>query len=92
MNDHPYHSYRKSFNGEQNWDSAPKLLSCEAICEKISQLINQFGKKFLKQWWRCVVKWLQVQNNSVSIGAILCNSQALKIKILFTEIWPNMSS
>ena len=44
-NDHPYQRYRKSFNGEQEWGSAPKPLSGEEIYEKVSQVITQFGKK-----------------------------------------------
>ena len=44
-NDHPYQRYIKSFNGEQEWGSAPKPLSGEEIYEKVSQVITQFGKK-----------------------------------------------
>ena len=44
-NDHPYRRYRKSFNGEQEWGSAPKPLSGEEIFEEVSQVITQFGKK-----------------------------------------------
>ena len=31
----PYWRYRKSFNGEQEWDSAPKPLSGEKIYDKL---------------------------------------------------------
>ena len=44
-NDHLYQWYRKSFNDEQEWDSAPKPLSDKEIYEKVSQVITQFGKK-----------------------------------------------
>ena len=43
-NDYPYQRYRKSFNGEQEWDSSPKPLTGKEIYEEVSQVITQFGK------------------------------------------------
>ena len=39
-NDNPYHRYKKSFNGEQEWDSAPNPLNGEEIYKKVSQMIT----------------------------------------------------
>ena len=44
-NDYSYQRYRKSFNGEQEWGSAPKPLSGGDIFKEVSQVITQFWKK-----------------------------------------------
>ncbi|XP_021866491.2 uncharacterized protein [Spinacia oleracea] len=42
--DHPYHKLKKAFNGEQNFESPPKVFTSQEVFEKVKDIKITFGK------------------------------------------------